>query len=119
MVGQFLGRWLTDCRQPSVRPSALRSYRDTVRLHIAPVLGKLALAILSPPHVQAFIRAQLAVGLSPRSVQHHYSVLSWALNHLKFKALVAGKEIRGSFQCGRRQTGARARKRRKPATAPH
>jgi integrase len=79
-VGQFLNRWLTDCCEPSVRPSTLRSYRDTVRLHIAPVLGKLPLAKLSPQHVQAFIKSQLAVGLSPRSVQYHHSVLSRALN---------------------------------------
>lgn len=79
-VGQFLDRWLTDCCEPSVRPSTLRSYRDTVRLHIAPVLGKWPLSKLSPQHVQAFIKAQLATGLSRRSVQYHHRVLSQALN---------------------------------------
>ncbi|MGD9724361.1 MAG: tyrosine-type recombinase/integrase [Pirellulales bacterium] len=88
-VAQFLDRWLTDCCEPSVRPSTLRSYRDTVRLHIAPVLGKLPLAKLSPHDVQTFIKAQLAAGLSPRSVQYHHSVLSRALNRAVKWDLVA------------------------------
>ena len=88
-VGQFLGRWLTDCCAPSVRPSTLRIYQDTVRLHITPALGTLPLTKLTPQHVQSFIKTQLAAGLSPRSVQYHHGVLSQALNRAVKWDLVA------------------------------
>jgi integrase len=78
-VGQFLGRWLTDCVAPSTRPRTFDSYSDTVRLHLIPTLGKIPLAKLAPQHVQAMINAKLP-DFSPRSVQYMHSVLSRALN---------------------------------------
>lgn len=79
-VAQFLGRWLTDCCTPSVRPRTLESYRGSVRLHLAPTVGKLPLGKLAPQHVQAMINEKLGAGFSPRSVQYMHSVLSRALN---------------------------------------
>jgi integrase len=79
-VGQFLDRWLSDCVATSTRPRTLDSYTDAVRLHLTPTLGKVALAKLSPQHVQGMIKEKLACGFSPRSVQYMHSVLSRALN---------------------------------------
>jgi len=94
----------------SVRPRTLRSYRDAVRLHIEPELGKIPLSKLSAQHVQAFVNAKLKetkrtkkatpkknaaalkhpadgatieakpATLSPRTVQYLQAVLSRALN---------------------------------------
>lgn len=92
-VGQFLDLWLVDCCEPSVRPRTLRSYRDTVRLHITPTLGRIPLTKLSPQHVQGFLNGLRSApaasrpkvgrpaptGLSPRTVAYVRTVLRIAL----------------------------------------
>src|SRR5215204_3655096 len=39
-LGAFLERWLADVVQPQLAPKTSESYRDTVRNHIIPTLGK-------------------------------------------------------------------------------
>src|SRR5262249_5478648 len=63
-VGQYLDTWLQDVRA-QLRPSSLRRYRDYVRVHLTPALGKVSLAKLSPQQVQSFLTKKLAEGLSP------------------------------------------------------
>jgi hypothetical protein len=58
-VGQFLTAWLKDVVKPSVRPKTHRTYADFVKLHLAPGLGSVPLAKLSPLHVRAFLNDKL------------------------------------------------------------
>ena len=78
-VGQFLDRWLVDVVKPSVRPKTHYSYAQLVRLHLLPGLGRHQLAKLTAQHVQAFMNAKLAAGLSARTVQYLRAVLRRAL----------------------------------------
>jgi hypothetical protein len=54
-VGQWLERWLVSRAAP--RSSTLRGYAAHVRLYVAPCLGQILLADLSPAHVQAMFTA--------------------------------------------------------------
>ncbi|HZU05719.1 MAG TPA: site-specific integrase [Chloroflexota bacterium] len=87
-VGQFLARWLEDVARPRVRPKTYHSYAQLVRLHLAPGLGRIPLAKLSPQDVQAFLNAKRASGLSPRTVQYLHAVLRCALGQAERWGLV-------------------------------
>ena len=67
-VAQFLAAWLEEDVKPTREPKTYESYESTVRLHIAPDLGRHQLARLEPQHVRALLRRKEATGLSPRSV---------------------------------------------------
>jgi integrase len=54
-VAQWLEHWLVSRRAP--RSSTLRGYATHVRLYLAPCLGQILLADLSPAHVQAMFTA--------------------------------------------------------------
>jgi integrase len=78
-VGAYLDQWLRDSARPSVRPRTYVSYAGIVRVHLAPGFGQLPLARLAPQHVQAFLNAKSASGLSPRTVGYLRAVLRQAL----------------------------------------
>jgi integrase len=78
-VQQFLESWLADTVRPSVRPRTFDSYRQTVRDHILPTLGKVPLVKLTPAQVQALL-SEKSGPLSPRSVAYIRAVLRIALN---------------------------------------
>jgi integrase len=77
--GQFLDRWLEDAVKPNTRPRTYASYRQLVRLHIRPGLGKRPLAQLSPHDVQSFLNQKRPSGLSPRTVQYLRAIIRRAL----------------------------------------
>jgi integrase len=79
-LSHFLERWLADVVQPQLAPKTYVSYRDTVRKHIVPTLGKVRVENLTPQQVQTLLRAKEHEGLSPRSVAYIRSVLRIALN---------------------------------------
>lgn len=79
-VGRFLDRWLNESAKPTIRPRTYTSYAQLIRLHLAPELGRISLAKLSPQEVQEFLNRKLAAGLSPRTVQYLHAVLRRALN---------------------------------------
>lgn len=92
-VETFLHRWLEDCARRSVRPTTFRRYRDLVRSHIAPDLGKVPLARLNGQMIQRWLNDKLGGaalsrprsgrpapgGLAPRTVRHMHAVLRVAL----------------------------------------
>ena len=78
-LAQFLDRWLDERVRTKNRPMTHESYSRTVRLHIAPELGRIPLAKLTPQDVQSFLLRKEAEGLSPRSVQYIRSILRAAL----------------------------------------
>jgi integrase len=57
-VAQFLTQWLEDVRH-SIRPLSWQQYEQHVRLYLAPALGKVPLAKLSPQQIQGFIASKL------------------------------------------------------------
>ena len=79
-VGGFLEVWLKDSVARKVRPKTLQRYQEIVRLHLAPRLGRIRLAKLTPAHVERMMNDALAQGASPRSACHHRAVLRTALN---------------------------------------
>ena len=74
-VQAYAEHWLADVVAERLRPSTLASYRDTMRLHIWPILGRCPLRALTPAHVRKLLAAKLATGLSVRSVQIIHAVL--------------------------------------------
>lgn len=87
-LGTFLPRWLESIG-PSLRPHTRRFYGDQARLHLAPVLGSVPLAKITPEQVQRFVNAKSAEGLSPRMVRHLRSTLRAALNQAVEWQLIA------------------------------
>ena len=87
-LGAFLDQWLTDAVLLTVRPRTFASYRYVVRTHLAPALGDIPLALLSPAQVQAFLNAKSASGLAPRTVGYLRGVLRQALGYAERMDLV-------------------------------
>jgi integrase len=79
-VAHFLTNWLEESVQQSRRPSTIRSYRQIVTGHLIPEIGRYQLSKLSAQHIQKYMNAKLADGLSPRTVQYHHATLRCALN---------------------------------------
>ena len=80
-TGAFLEGWLRDSAAKRVRPKTLVRYRELVRLHIAPEIGRIPLARLTPQHVEKMLSGVAAKGASPRTVEHCRAVLRNALHH--------------------------------------
>lgn len=87
-VARFLQDWLESAR-PALRPRTWERYEECVRLHIAPLLGKLALARLTPSHLQRLYSQKLEEGLSPTTVFYLHAVLHRALGQAERWGLVA------------------------------
>ncbi len=87
-LGDYLERWLTDYVDAGyVRPRTAEGYRDIIRLHIVPQMGKVRLDRLNPVRIQAYYASRLKEGrldgkggLSAQTVKHHHTLLSRALN---------------------------------------
>jgi len=102
-VSEYLEQWLNDYARLHVSPRTLQGYRDMVKLHIGPELGKIKLSKLRPAHLQRYYSNRLdsgrkkpkvrqvteedgttteevVKGLSPQTVQHHHRLLYEALS---------------------------------------
>jgi integrase len=79
-LGEFLDQWLIDAVKPRVRAWTFAGYEVHVRVHIKPVLGRVALEKLSPQHVQYLLNRKLEEGLKPKSVRYLRGTLRTALN---------------------------------------
>lgn len=78
-VSAFLSRWLEDAARPAIRESTYHQYADVFRIHVSPRLGGLALARLSPAHLQALLSEMEKAGASARMRQLTYDVVRHAL----------------------------------------
>jgi integrase len=78
-LSEYLARWL-GAKRATVRATTLDRYGDLLRLHVVPVLGRVALKDVKPDQVQALYAQKLAEGLSPRTVHHLHRCLSNALS---------------------------------------
>lgn len=86
-VGAYLDSWLQSARS-EVRPMTWISYEGHVRLHIAPTLGRVPLAKLTPPDLRALYADRTAAGLSPGSVTRVHATLRRALGQAYRDGLV-------------------------------
>lgn len=77
-VAAYLETWLAGAAS-SLRPRTEASYRQIVRDHLVPRLGRIPLSRLQPQHVQAFLNDLLSAGLSPKTVRNALLVLHRAL----------------------------------------
>ena len=68
-VAGYAAHWLEDVVRPRLKPASFMSYRETLRLHILPTLGRLKVQALRPDQVRALLAHKTTAGLSPRSVQ--------------------------------------------------
>ena len=78
-LAQFLETWLSDCVKAKVRLSTLTSYRQQVKTHIEPALGRFELTKLRPEHIQRYMNEKSAAGLSAATVRYHRLILAMAL----------------------------------------
>ena len=88
-VARFLDRWIAEKIEGSRRPNTVESYRNIVRLHIAPQIGHIQLAKLTPQDVESLLQRVHEKGLSPRMQQYTRAVLRSALNQALKWGLVA------------------------------
>jgi integrase len=77
-VREYLTSWL-EATRPSLRPRTWLRYEQYVRLHAVPGIGQVALARLTPQHLQRLYAGRLDAGLSAMSVRHLHAVLHRAL----------------------------------------
>jgi integrase len=80
-VEQVLSVWIEQVATPKVRPKTLTTYRQIVKDHIIPSLGRVLVEKLRPEQVQALLNQKAAGGLSPRSVFHIRAILRAGINN--------------------------------------
>ena len=78
-VSAYMSRWADHKEQDATKPNTLRSYRDTVRLHIAPHIGRIKLDKLRPLDVEQMLSKMQKAGKSAASRAYTLRVLSMAL----------------------------------------
>jgi integrase len=67
-VAAFLEQWLKEHASSAVRPTSLAAYRDIVRRHLIPSLGRMPLVRLSALDIQAYYTGKLK-GTAPSTVK--------------------------------------------------
>ena len=81
LLSEWLDIWLSEyCG--AIKPGTLKCYRDAVRNHIVPALGRVRLCELQPHDVQRFINSiqQIEKPLSAKTVKNIHGVLCKALS---------------------------------------
>jgi integrase len=94
-VGEWLEQWLAECRH-TISPKSWQERAGYIRLHIAPALGTIPLARLSPAAIQRWLTAELTAGrldgrggLAPQSVALYERALHAALERARRLRLIA------------------------------
>lgn len=87
-VGEWLQQWLA-FREGKIEPKTWARYEVSVRCHLTPQLGHLALAKLTALHVEGLYAALAKAGLSPGEQKKAGGCLSTALRHAARLCLVS------------------------------
>jgi integrase len=77
-IAKYLEYWLTAI-EPTIRPNTHKRYREYVRVHAVPEIGRIKLVQLTPLHLQGLYAKRLAAGSSPATVHHLHRALHRAL----------------------------------------
>ena len=101
-VATWLLQWLDGYVTSNLSPKTNESYQHELRHYIIPRLGGIRLNELRPHHIQDYIVEALSVGrkrsaggLSHRTVQYHYRILSKALDDAIRMGLLAVNPCKG------------------------
>ena len=78
-LGDYLCRWLNDSVRDTVKAKTFEGHEARVRVHVAPLLGRLKLKALNPADIQRLYRQKLDQGLSSSTVQCVHKTLHKAL----------------------------------------
>jgi integrase len=78
-LGQYLHDWLQTIKPPTLEYSTWRGYEQYVRLHLAPTLGRIKVAKLTPQHLQQLYADKLTEGRSSTTVHHLHACIHKAL----------------------------------------
>lgn len=79
-VGMWLERWLTEVVEPNRARSTTYGYRNMIKNHIGPALGKIVLQELTPQQIQSYYLNMRGQGLSGNTVHKHHQLLFTALD---------------------------------------
>jgi len=79
-ITEHIEAWLNTVAQHNVRPTTIAHYRATVKNHIVPRLGTIAVQKLTPARIQAMYSEMLAEGKGARTVQLAHLRLQQALS---------------------------------------
>lgn len=88
-VAAFLDRWLASSLPGHLADSTLDDYADTVRLHLAPTLGRRLLTSLTVADVDALWALKREAGYSANSIRIMRAVLRKALRQAEREGLLA------------------------------
>jgi integrase len=100
-VNAYADRWLEQIAS-SVDERTVTGYRDTLRRHIRPFLGKLMLRALLRGHCKALLAKKRAEGLSKNSVRLIRATLSVMLSDAVDDAILMVNPVLGINRKGRR-----------------
>jgi integrase len=79
-VAQFLDRWIADVVSKRNKPRTVDGYKQIIRDHLKPHLGRHQLDKLRPEHVQAMLNTLAAEGRKYNTVRNVRAALRRALN---------------------------------------
>ena len=79
-VGMWLERWLTEVVEPNRARSTTYGYKNMIKNHIGPALGKIVLQELTPQQIQSYYLNMRGQGLSGNTVHKHHQLLFTALD---------------------------------------
>jgi len=80
-LDSFLDRWLRDVAAVKVRANTLEQYRQTLRLYVRPILGRVRICDLELADFNRLYRGMEERGLSSRTVRLTHAVVCGALEH--------------------------------------
>jgi integrase len=101
-VAAWLRQWLDSYVASNLSPKTRQSYEQELRCYVIPDLGWVRLTELRPHHIQDYIAKALSEGrrhriggLSSRTVQYHYRILSKSLDDAIRMGLIAVNACKG------------------------
>jgi integrase len=94
-IEEVVGQWLDHCRDEELERSTIEQRRIHLRLHIAPFIGRVKLADLTTPRVNAFVDKLRDSGRSVAMRRKVLTSLSIALSFARGRGLIAQNPAQG------------------------
>ena len=79
-VAQWLETWINEYVKPTRKATTVGVYLDSIKNHIAPVVGRYKIQQLRTEHIQAMLNRMQEKGLKPATIVKAKNVLHGALN---------------------------------------
>ena len=79
--GDWLVKWMTDYVVPKLRQKSQERYEGLIRNHIAPTMGAIELAKVTPNDIQGLEARLLANGMAAKGVESVHNVISSAFKY--------------------------------------